>query len=367
LHHNRTLVQGKSTSTMKLLIHSLLLLAATWAPGVSADLRARRAKSGKEDKEEEVCIGEIGLLETSRGSAAASSATGVVGVATDPVDTVIGDRWTMNNPNPFEDSAALYDALGNSTTAITYKLTTEYASRGEGAACVSNGCSEIDCRDQKGYLQFFHDGLLANAAANPVNPLDLSTYINFYEWTNGITPISATDFNYFSYDIYPIDCGTEETQEGFCADSFYVSVRFVDKFASQLGDCTFYGCSFDYRFVDAGLGPEGEWTTLKITKDTKPERIRKGSSLLGSCECPLVASDATQLSPGISIQEALDDPTNGAAFSNYIVGTGLGEIAAINVGYRDYELKGCVDNAVFSTATGGNQVFDFEPSANNLF
>ena len=138
---------------MKLLIHSLLLLAATWAPGVSADLRARRAKSGKEDKKEEVCIGEIGLLETSRGSAAASSATGVVGVATDPVDTVIGDRWTMNLPNPLENSTALYDALGDPTTAITYKLTTEYASRGEGAACVYNGCSGSGCETQKGYLQ----------------------------------------------------------------------------------------------------------------------------------------------------------------------------------------------------------------------
>jgi hypothetical protein len=205
-------------------------------------------------------------------------------------------------------------------------------------------------------LQFYHDGLRANAEANPLDP---------YMWTNGITPISASDFNYFSYDIYPIDCGTEETQEGFCADSFYVSVRFVDKFASQLGDCTFYGCSFDYRFDDAGLGPEGEWTTLKITKDTEPERIRKGSSLLGSCGCPLVTSG--EEIPGISIQEALDDPTNGAAFSTYIVGTGWGEIAAISIGYEDYLLEGCVDNAVFSTTTGGNQVFDFEPSANNLF
>ena len=205
-------------------------------------------------------------------------------------------------------------------------------------------------------LQFFHDGLLANAAANPVNP---------YMWTSGITPISVTDFNYFSYDIYPIDCGTTETPAGFCADSFYASVRFVDKFATGLPDCTFFGCSFDYLFDDAGLGPEGEWTTLKITKDTKPWRIRKGGGV--GCGCPLVASNSTQLSPGISIQEALDDPTNGAAFSAFIVGTGLGEIAAINVGYRDYELKGCVDNAVLSTATGGNQVFDFEPAANNLF
>jgi hypothetical protein len=203
--------------------------------------------------------------------------------------------------------------------------------------------------------------LLANAAANPVNPQVPTTYINFYNWTNGITPISATDFNYFSYDIYPIDCGTTESPAGFCADSFYVSVRFVDKFASLLGDCTFFGCSFDYRFNDAGLGPEGKWTTLKITKDTKPERIRKGDGV--GCGCPLVASNSTQLSPGISIQEALGNPE----FSNYIVGTGLGEIAAINVGYRDFELKGCVDNAVFSTTTGGNQVFDFEPSANNLF
>jgi hypothetical protein len=201
-------------------------------------------------------------------------------------------------------------------------------------------------------LQFYHDGLLANAAANPVNP---------YMWTSGITPISATDFNYFSYDIYPIDCGTTETPAGFCADSFYVSVRFVDKFATGLPDCTFFGCSFDYLFDDAGLGPEGEWTTLKITKDTKPWRIRKGDGV--GCGCPLVTSGA-ELSPGISIQQALDTVP---AFANYIVGTGLGEIAAINVGYQDYLLKGCVDNAVLSTATGGNQVFDFEPSANNLF
>jgi hypothetical protein len=310
---------------------------------VSADLRARRAKSGKEDKKEEVCIGEIGVLETSRGSAAASSATGVVGVVglTDLVDTVIGDRWTMNLPSLTSNNTALYDAFGDPATAITYKLTTEYASRGEGAACVYNGCPESGCKTQKGYLQFYYDGLLANAAADP-NP---------YTVTNGITPISASDFNYFSYDFYPIDCGTT-APAGFCADSFYASVRFVDKFATGLLDCTFYGCSFDYLF-DAGLGPEGKWTTLKITKDTKPERIRKGGSL---CGCPLDTS--------ISIQEALDTVP---AFSNYIVGTGVGEIAAINIGFEDYLLEGCVDNVVFSTTTGGNQVFDFEPAANNLF
>jgi len=291
--------------------------------------RAMRSKSSKK-----VCI-DYAELEEAKGSKAASSPTGIVGVAVNPEDSVIGTQWTANAGN--------YPALYNSATddkAVVYKLTEDYHSTGKSALCINNQCPSQDiCGSQKGYLQFYYDGVFANAAAS-------------LPYTGGITGISSSDFKYLSYDIFPIDCGAAGVDD--CGQAFYVAIRFVHDFSS----CGFFDCSFDYHMPAGQKGPEDTWTTIRIDANSKPWRIRQS----GGCDCPFVSGKSEGEVDGISINEALSS-SDGEAFAGMILGTGYGEIASLSMGAEvggdDSLLHGCFDNIIFSTESG-SQVFDFE-------